>query len=192
MEYWERLLAKDSKGRKPKIISLFTGAGGFDYGLEQAGFSHSICVEWDADCRKTLKLNRPKWKLSEPGDIHKVKPSDLLKQAGLKKKEADLLVGGPPCQPFSKAAFWVSGDTARLKDPRAKTLTAYLNVVEAALPEVLILENVKGLTYKEKNEGLKLLLSGLKRINKRNKTNYQPFFFHINVSTTSGLAEVFS
>jgi hypothetical protein len=91
---------------RPTVLSLFTGAGGLDLGLEAAGFEARLCVEIDDDARATLGRNRPKWKLATPGDIHEHTPSDLLALAGLKPGEVDLLAGGPPCQPFSKSGYW--------------------------------------------------------------------------------------
>src|SRR5262245_27823257 len=91
------------------VLSLFTGAGGLDLGLEAAGFEPLLCVEVDTESRETLKRNRPWWRLSDPGDIHQIKPQ-LLRQAGLKPRQLTLLVGGPPCQPFSKSMYWNTGD----------------------------------------------------------------------------------
>ena len=71
--------------------------------------------------------------------------------------EADVLIGGPPCQPFSKSSYWVSGDARRLDDPRADTLTAYLRVLRDTQPRMFLLENVPGLAYKGKDEGMKHL-----------------------------------
>src|SRR5947209_4714933 len=107
------------------VISLFTGAGGFDVGLEAAGFETRLCVEIDADARTTLKHNRPQWRLSDPGDIHAIAPITLLRDAGLKSRQLALLAGGPPCQPFSKSMYWTNGDAPRLRDPRARTLHAF-------------------------------------------------------------------
>ena len=130
--------------KKLSLLSLFTGAGGLDIGLEAAGFGIRFCVEWDSDCRKTLKKNRPKWKLAEdPSDIHLLSDAELLKKSGLKPKQLTILTGGPPCQPFSKAGYWITGDSARLGDPRSDTLAAYMRVVELFLPECVLLENVK-------------------------------------------------
>ena len=139
------------------VLSLFTGAGGLDLGLEAAGFKTTLCVENDFTARETLKLHRPDWRLAENGDVLEVAPARLLEQAGLKRGQLAMLAGGPPCQPFSKSGYWSTGDAKRMKDPRAKTLNAYLNVVRAALPEVLLLENVKGLAYAGKDEGVRLL-----------------------------------
>lgn len=157
----------------PTLISLFTGAGGLDIGLESAGFRHKLCVELDGNCRSTLSLNRPKWKLAEPGDIQALSTKELMRQAGIRKKELTLLAGGPPCQPFSKAALWSSGALKRMRDPRAATLRAYLRVVEATLPKVLLMENVRGLSHGRTHNGLRSLKRGLSVINRRHGTNYR-------------------
>jgi len=130
-----------ASSRSPKtVISLFTGAGGLDLGLEAAGFDTRLCVEIDEDARTTLRMNRPDWKIAEPGDIHRIEPTEILRQAGLKPGQTTLLAGGPPCQPFSKSGYWSRGDSGRLKDPRANTLKAYLRIVEIAMPKVFLLE----------------------------------------------------
>ncbi|MFC1749152.1 DNA cytosine methyltransferase [Pseudomonadota bacterium] len=169
-----------SEKKKKTMISLFSGAGGLDLGLSTAGFTNKLCVEIDSDAQATLKLNHPRWKLARPGDIHALTPEGLLAQSGLKSRELTLLAGGPPCQPFSKSGYWVTGDTDRLTDPRAQTLKAYLDIVRIAQPQVLLLENVKGIAYSEKDEGLKLLLQELNIINKVKKTNYQPVVITLN------------
>lgn len=165
------------------VLSLFSGAGGLDLGLEAAGFHPVLCVEIDEDSRQTIIKNRPHWRLSEPGDIDRLKLVDLLKQAGLKPRQLTLLAGGPPCQPFSKSSYWNLGDAPRLRDPRAKTLHAYLRVVRATLPKVLLLENVRGLAFEGKDEGLKLLERGLRRINSDLSTRYVPQVLTINAAT---------
>ena len=166
----------------PSLLSLFTGAGGMDLGLEAAGFEPVLCVELDEDSRSTLKKNRPRWRLSEPGDIDALTPEDILRQSGLKPREVRLLAGGPPCQPFSKSAYWSNGNGSRLRDPRAHTLRAYLRVVDAVLPEVLLLENVKGLAYKDKDEGIKLLQREIAAINVRRGTRYALQEIHVNTA----------
>src|SRR5207244_6848829 len=110
-----------------KAISLYTGIGGLDFGLEAAGIKTAVAVEMDTACCRMLRLNRS-WPVIE-GNIHDVASKQILETAELRKGEADLLVGGPPCQPFSKSSYWVSGDSLRLDDPRADTLAAYLRVL---------------------------------------------------------------
>jgi DNA (cytosine-5)-methyltransferase 1 len=129
----------NSMTHEPTLVSLFSGAGGLDFGLEAAGFRTAAAVEVDTDCCRTLRANRP-------------------------------------CQPFSKAGYWATGDSRRLADPRAGTLGAYMRVVEETLPKAFLLENVEGLAYQHKNEGLAFVLGLVKRINRRAKVNYRPTF----------------
>lgn len=165
------------------VLSLFTGAGGLDVGLEAAGFSVSVCVEAEEDARGTLKANRPKWRLAEPSDIQMISPHEILAQGKLRHGEVTLLAGGPPCQPFSKSAYWANEGTRGLRDPRANTLHAYLSVVETALPRVLLLENVRGFASNRKdNGGLHLLREGLRSINRRHGSAYEPQIVHLNAA----------
>jgi DNA (cytosine-5)-methyltransferase 1 len=164
------------------MVSLFSGAGGLDLGLSYAGFDVRLCVEIEDDAKRTIRANHPKWTIAEPGDIHQITPEEMLTLANLKPKELNLLAGGPPCQPFSKSGYWAKGDSARLNDPRSDTLGAYLNVVRAALPEVLLLENVKGINFKKKNEGMEFLLSGLQEINNSTGSKYEPKVLILNAA----------
>jgi DNA (cytosine-5)-methyltransferase 1 len=125
-----------------------------------------------------MRLNR-RWSVIED-DIHNVNSQQMLDAGGL--SEVDMLFGGPPCQPFSKSSYWVKGDTLRLDDPRADTLTAYLRVVRDLKPKVFLLENVSGLAYKGKDEGLQHLLKGIAQINRTQGTNYLPKWQVLNAA----------
>nr|WP_010133139.1 DNA cytosine methyltransferase [Microbulbifer agarilyticus] len=153
-----------------KIVSLFTGAGGLDLGLEAAGFETAVAVEMDKWACQTLRANRD-WPVFED-DIHNVTSEDLKSAGGFNRRAPDLLIGGPPCQPFSKSAYWSKGDTKRLDDPRADTLTAYLRVLRDLKPKAFLLENVQGMTFKGKDEGLKLLENIIQKINEETGSNY--------------------
>lgn len=166
--------------KKPKVISLFSGAGGLDYGLEAAGFETAVALEMDHDCCETLRANR-KWPVIER-DIMDVPSAEIMKTAKVKVGEAALLVGGPPCQPFSKAGYWSRGDSLRLDDPRANTLGAYLRVLEDTQPKAFLLENVEGLAYRGKDEGLKLLLEAIEAINQRTGCKYRPVVQVLNAA----------
>jgi DNA (cytosine-5)-methyltransferase 1 len=152
-------------------ISLFTGAGGLDYGFEAAGFRTAVALEIDPRCCETLRRNR-NWPVIER-DLAKVPTRELLKVADLKPGGADVLIGGPPCQPFSKSGFWATGDAKRLDDPRASTLEGYMRVLAEARPRAFLLENVEGLGFKGKDEGLKLIQERLTAINKAHGVNYR-------------------
>lgn len=156
--------------RRRKVLSLFTGAGGLDLGLEAAGFDTAVAVEFDPEGVKTLRHNRD-WPVLDR-DIHDIPSKELLEVAGAKEGEVDLLAGGPPCQPFSKSGYWARGDAKRLDDPRATTLEAYLRVLRDTKPRAFLLENVSGLAYRKKDEGLSLLRETIKRINDAAGTEY--------------------
>jgi DNA (cytosine-5)-methyltransferase 1 len=156
----------------PKAISLFTGVGGLDFGFEAAGFETAVAVEMDAVCCRTLRLNRH-WSVIER-DIHEITSKELLQAGTLAKGEADVLIGGPPCQPFSKSGYWARGDAMRLDDPRSDTLAAYLRVLRDAQPKAFLLENVYGLAYRGKSEGLDRILAGVDQINRETGSRYCP------------------
>lgn len=153
-----------------KLISLYTGAGGLDLGFEAAGFETAVAVEMDAEAVTTLRHNRS-WPVLDR-DIHMISSQELLQTAGLGVGEADALIGGPPCQPFSKSGYWASGDTLRLDDPRAGTLGAYFRVLRDTLPRTFLLENVPGLAYQRKSEGLELIARMIRKLNRDCGTSY--------------------
>lgn len=156
------------------MVSLFTGAGGLDLGLEAAGYSTVVAVEYNAPACRTLRANTSdsrRWDVVERS-VHELPSEEILERSGVQQGEIDLLVGGPPCQPFSKSAYWAKGDTARLGDPRADTLSAYLRILRDLRPKAYLLENVFGLTYKGKDEALRLLKTTVDRINADVGTNY--------------------
>jgi len=154
-----------------KTISLYTGTGGLDLGLEAAGFDTTVAIEMDKWACETVRLNRPEWNPIQD-DIHNVSSEDILATGDLTEGDASLLIGGPPCQPFSKSAYWSKGETKRLDDPRADTLTAYLRVLRDLKPRAFLMENVFGITYKGKDEAITLLRNIINQINKEEGTNY--------------------
>jgi DNA (cytosine-5)-methyltransferase 1 len=162
----------------PRLLSLYTGAGGLDLGLARAGFQIAGCVEVDHDAQQTLKKNQPSWPQLEDGNIHAHSPSQLLEAFGLTPGEISLLAGGPPCQPFSKSGQWKLGAPRKMSDPRAATLRSYFDVAEAALPKALLIENVTGVTatrsrVTQKHEAFDVVTSRLKRINQKHGTAYR-------------------
>jgi DNA (cytosine-5)-methyltransferase 1 len=133
---------------QPVAISLFSGAGGLDLGVEAAGYRVAAALEHDTDAALTMEKNFHG--LTSPvirQDILDVPTREILARAGLKARQRpDLLVGGPPCTPFSKSGFWLEWKRAGL-DPGASLLQAYTRVLAEARPRAFVLENVYALTY---------------------------------------------
>ena len=154
------------------VISFFSGAGGLDHGFRASGFDIRASVELDSDCCKTLALNDTRSLIVNNG-VEKISATSLLSSTALEKGGSFVLVGGPPCQPFSKSAYWSVGDTKRLDDPRANTLIEYLRLIEEMQPLVFLIENVAGIAFSGKDEGYKLILNRIAEINAQTGTSYQ-------------------
>lgn len=164
-----------SPNRRPqpntlKAISLYTGAGGLDLGFEAAGFETCVAVEMDEHCVATLCANRD-WPVINRS-IHEIPSSEILAAAGLQAGDADVLIGGPPCQPFSKCGYWATGDAKRLEDPRASTVEAFLRVLRDTRPRAYLMENVAGLAFRNKDEGIQLIREIIGAINREQGTSY--------------------
>lgn len=154
------------------IVSLFTGAGGLDLGFEMCGFHTSVCVEYDADCRETLRYNRPSWKLFEkntfsengtiktrvPGDIKDIQVGELLKFSQLKFGEASLVVGGAPCQPFSNIGKKLGKDDKKNGD----LFLEFVRMVREIGPEGFVFENVVGITQQKHTDVIEYMVSKFK------------------------------
>lgn len=143
-------------------ISLFSGAGGLDLGIEAAGFRTVSAVEWDEDAADTMEKNAtaffPELREVVRGDLYPLATGgdgglttrDILRAGGLGGRERpDLLVGGPPCVAFSKSGFWLDWKREGV-DPAASLLQAYTRVLAEARPRYFILENVYALTFNNK------------------------------------------
>ncbi|MFF9039544.1 DNA cytosine methyltransferase [Streptomyces sp. NPDC014892] len=133
------------------FVSLFTGAGGLDLGLEAAGWKPLAQIECDADAVGTLRLAAERRAASGSDDgeetlviakrIEEQSPADLRKQLGLRKGQLPLIAGGPPCQPFT-----THGLRQALTDRRAvEVWPTYLQYVDEFSPKALLIENVDGL-----------------------------------------------
>lgn len=127
------------------VVSLFSGAGGLDLGIKQAGkgrFDFRAWVESDPDCQRTLLQNRLATDKRGGlfGDIETVSPEGLMRAARLSTGETFLLAGGPPCQAFSTAGLRGSVQTAE-----GRVVHAYFSMVRQLQPRFFLFENVRGL-----------------------------------------------
>jgi DNA (cytosine-5)-methyltransferase 1 len=162
----------DVKQQLGSVLSVFSGAGGLDLGLEKAGLKTVGCLEIEPVARETIRHNRPEWQLLEPSDVNvaanELQPRDL----GMRKRELDLIAGGPPCQPFSKAAQWQPAARQGMRDPRAQAVYGLLDLVASFLPKAILLENVEGF-LKGPASARGVIENGLKEINALHGTSYQ-------------------
>lgn len=122
-----------------KILDLFSGAGGFSYGMEKnEHFQTVIAVDFNPNALATFKHNMPETHIIN-GDITnpeiKKQIIELSREQGV-----NMIIGGPPCQGFS-----LKGKKLGLNDPRNFLFKEYLNIVETLKPDVFTIENVKAL-----------------------------------------------
>lgn len=176
------------KHRAPTLISLFTGAGGLDLGLEQAGFHTVVANEIEPHACETLRQNQTLSRLGASEfeswfalqitqqcyktageslvrelrarlqmdltervylreakiverDIRALPASEVLSLAGSAVGSIDLIAGGPPCQPFSRA-----GKREAVTTDTGKLFKDFVRLVDEVRPRWFLFENVKGLT----------------------------------------------
>jgi DNA (cytosine-5)-methyltransferase 1 len=123
---------------QPTAVDLFSGAGGITLGLINSGFNVVYCADVDAACEATHRRNFPKIPFVREG-IEKIRGAEILRTAGLRRGELDLLIGGPPCQGFS-----ILGQR-QIWDPRNGLFQEFLRIANELKPKCLVIENVTGL-----------------------------------------------
>jgi DNA (cytosine-5)-methyltransferase 1 len=132
-----------NKGDSLRAISLFSGAGGMDVGVLQAGFDVLACVEIDKNCCDTLRANIEKSGRSTAvyqKDIREFSPEELMSDLDIAAGDIDLLFGGPPCQAFSQI-----GKQKSLEDERGPLIYQMIRYARALQPRAIMMEEVKGL-----------------------------------------------
>lgn len=138
------------------VVSFFTGCGGMDLGIEAAGFHQLASFEINELFCKTLRRNRPQWRVFGPpthsGDVSKLEEVTSALRPLIPESFDGLFVGGPPCQPFSIAAnqrFAKWGDnfkrTGFAHEKNGNLLFDFVNLIIAFRPRAFVIENVPGL-----------------------------------------------
>lgn len=133
----------------PSSIEICAGAGGQALGLEMAGFGHAALVEIEKPACETLLLNRPHWNVIE---------GDLRQFSATEYQGIDLLAGGVPCPPFSKAGKQLGHADSRDLFPEA------LRLVDEVKPRAVMLENVRGLLDAVFDEYRKKIADDLRKL----------------------------
>lgn len=140
------------------VVSLFCGAGGLDLGLRHAGFDVVAAYDSDSTCIESYTANFHETR-AERRDLLTTDPEKLARE--LSRLEVRGVVGGPPCQGFSKG----NALRGRRNDPRNNCVFAFANVVRAlnARDELdfFMLENVTGLLSPRQRARYERLLSDL-------------------------------
>jgi len=130
-----------------QCISIFSGAGGLDVGAHSAGANIVACVENDPDAAQTLRLNH----VHLNADILEKDIQDVNFEQ-LSGIADSILIGGPPCQPFSKNGYWVRNDNRLIQDDPRNLLGQFLRALSEVRPKGFLFENVESILHPTNKE----------------------------------------
>lgn len=119
------------------VVDLFAGAGGLSEGFRQACYRVLAGTDLDPDAAATYAANFPEAR-TIVGDVRAPAVHEQIADAA---RQADVIVGGPPCQAFSQ----VRNHTRMIDDPRNALYREFVGMVQAALPPAFVMENVTGM-----------------------------------------------
>ena len=128
-------------------ISLFSGGGGLDLGVNLAGFKSLFVSDLIPTYVDTIKQNLPHVK-TYTKDATELTAEEILRLSGA--TDIDLMVAGPPCQSFS-----ILGQRKALEDPRGKLTIKYFKLIAGVKPKAFIFENVPGILTVNKGQDFK-------------------------------------
>lgn len=148
-------------------LCLFSGAGGLDIGFHDAGFNIVECVELESKFVKSLEVNKLSGKYLKNTniicqDIREYEPKLDLK--------IDFIIGGPPCQSFSKAGIRLAGSRGT-KDSRGTLFEEYVRLLKRLQPKGFLFENVSGIVSSEKGKAMKKIVRAFQELGY--KLNYR-------------------
>lgn len=124
-----------------KVVSLFSGCGGLDYGFKELGYNIIWANDILKDACETYKINIGEHIVC--GNIDDIDLKSIPK--------ADLLIGGPPCQSFSLVG------KRDPKDSRSNLVWSYLDILKQVDPKIFLLENVTGIKSAKNDDGTKVI-----------------------------------
>ena len=142
-----------------KCVSLFSGAGGLDVGAVRAGAEIVVSVECDHDAAETLRLNQscPETQILE----RQIQDIDFT----LWRTDEDMIViGGPPCQPFSKNGYWVKNKNRLIEDDPRNMLGQFIRAVRELAPVAFLFENVESILHPTNRETLTRFIDAASRM----------------------------
>ena len=148
-----------------KAISMFSGAGGFDIGAQLAGVKVLSSLDIFEDSVETIKRN-PFFKdtLHEVGDITQLSGSHYKELLEREKPEKLIIIGGPPCQPFSKAGYWVTNEKRNSSEDPRNLIVPYFRIIEELQPDGFVLENVESIMHPSNKEAVDTIYENMNRL----------------------------
>lgn len=151
----------------PLAADFFSGAGGLSLGLENAGFKVVFGADHEPFANRTHAHHfggmSVDWDLSDPSVVETL--GNLMREA-----EIDLVAGGPPCQPFSKAGrsmirYRVQSGLRDPHDERRDLWRSFLEIVDRARPKAVLMENVPDMALDREMFILRSMVEELEQMN---------------------------
>ncbi len=133
--------------KNPKVVSLFSGCGGLDLGFKKAGY-HTIFAtdNWNVAC-ETLRAN----KMADEVVCEDIRKLDFKHLKG----KADIIIGGPPCPPYSQTRHYLVNKESGFQDKKAGfAVPEYFRAIEEIQPKAFLFENVDGFMFKTHEEAM--------------------------------------
>ncbi|MCY7912993.1 DNA cytosine methyltransferase [Bacillus haynesii] len=143
-----------------RVIDLFSGCGGISLGFKRAGFNVIMGIDNNEPALETFRENFPE-AVTFNGDISELDPFTIMETLNLRQGELECLVGGPPCQGFSKN---VPAKNRFFDDERNLLVTHFLRFVEAFRPKMVLMENVAELAKAYQNRYTEIILDELESL----------------------------
>lgn len=159
-------LVRDQTKKKYVAISMFCGAGGLDIGAYLSGIDILFATDINEDCIKTLDLNKNIFGNSMHQCVDIQNLDYKLIESLLKKASYDkfFVIGGPPCQPFSKAGYWVKNENRDSFSDSRNMIPSYFEVISNLKPDGIVLENVESILHPSNKEAVDYIESQFKSL----------------------------
>lgn len=148
-----------------KALSMFSGAGGLDIGARLAGVSILSTLDNYGDSVRTLEQNQLfSGALHEEADITKLQSNHYSEILRKENPDKLIIIGGPPCQPFSKAGYWVTNEKRSSNDDPRNMIQPYFDAISEIQPDGFVLENVESILHPSNRAAVENIFENMERL----------------------------
>lgn len=148
-----------------QAISFFSGCGGLDIGTQLAGVKVLSSLDFYEDSVNSLRKN-PFFSHSEHfcENINNVNGKDYINIIKKNNPSKLLIVGGPPCQPFSKAGYWVKNENRKANDDPRNMIEPYFRLISEIMPDGFVLENVESILHPSNRPAVDVIVNNMEKL----------------------------
>lgn len=151
--------------RPVQALSFFSGCGGLDIGTQMAGVKVLSSLDFNKDSVDSLKRNKYfDHCLHKHENIMDVNGNDFSNIIQKNNPEKLIIVGGPPCQPFSKAGYWVKNENRQSSNDPRNMIAPYFRIISEIKPDGFLLENVESILHPSNQEAIELIDNEMKKL----------------------------